>query len=505
MLEENNASKPSYVVSVKVVGLHRKYDLRIENLQPGINILHGENGSGKTTLLHILANILNSDYGRFAHIEFNYIKIEFDNSGTIELLQIGNQLQQSSVFLRRSDRRRSILIYKSESSDDQSEDDQKHPTHEDNVEILKAGYNPQNYTFRQDYKSFITSLYLPAFRTMIEAWSILENDLKDKSTPVVDNVDRQDLTTHRARTLFGSFLPWIDYLSPAEVEQNLLVSFRQARQDLSPLIQDILSKNFRNVLQVISLSNIKVEVESIDNLLERIKTLAQEIETHPLQRNSDFISEVAEKLDQTIQVSEENQSSKALITGVLRIYRDALQKIVDFQNQKFSSILSYLSEVNKMLRSKKIEISPSSADEIGLASPFLKLVDLDGNYFGDIRYLSSGEKQVFTLLHSITHLNSQEIILIDEPEISIHVDTQSLLMDSMSRLMAGKQIIACTHSPRIAGKQRDRLVEVKLVPTNSDDWISAFPDIQNNSSDIQDDSVDGDDDYQFELVEEEEE
>jgi energy-coupling factor transporter ATP-binding protein EcfA2 len=63
-------------------------------------------------------------------------------------------------------------------------------------------------------------------------------------------------------------------------------------------------------------------------------------------------------------------------------------------------------------------------------------------------FLSSGEKQILYLLVG-TLLADINSILIDEPEISMHIDWQKNLVKSMRTLNPRAQIILATHSPEI--------------------------------------------------------
>jgi predicted ATP-binding protein involved in virulence len=65
-----------------------------------------------------------------------------------------------------------------------------------------------------------------------------------------------------------------------------------------------------------------------------------------------------------------------------------------------------------------------------------------------IDLLSSGEKQVLMLL--VETLNADESsLLIDEPEISMHVDWQRQLVGAMRLLNPQAQFLFSTHSPEI--------------------------------------------------------
>ena len=62
--------------------------------------------------------------------------------------------------------------------------------------------------------------------------------------------------------------------------------------------------------------------------------------------------------------------------------------------------------------------------------------------------LSSGEKQLLRILVD-TLATGPFMILIDEPELSMHVDWQRRLIPSMSILNPSAQMIFTTHSPEI--------------------------------------------------------
>lgn len=66
--------------------------------------------------------------------------------------------------------------------------------------------------------------------------------------------------------------------------------------------------------------------------------------------------------------------------------------------------------------------------------------------------LSAGEKQLLIILLTVLLEKRQEFILImDEPEISMHIDMQYTLIDNLQKLNPNIQIIISTHSPAIFG------------------------------------------------------
>lgn len=70
----------------------------------------------------------------------------------------------------------------------------------------------------------------------------------------------------------------------------------------------------------------------------------------------------------------------------------------------------------------------------------------------DINDLSSGEKQLFLRTLSIKMLEPKNsIILIDEPELSLHPKWQQRIIEVYKKIEENNQIIIATHSPHILG------------------------------------------------------
>ena len=70
----------------------------------------------------------------------------------------------------------------------------------------------------------------------------------------------------------------------------------------------------------------------------------------------------------------------------------------------------------------------------------------------DINGLSSGEKQLFLRTLAIKMLEPKNsIILIDEPELSLHPKWQSKIIDVYKKIGENNQLIIATHSPHILG------------------------------------------------------
>lgn len=79
--------------------------------------------------------------------------------------------------------------------------------------------------------------------------------------------------------------------------------------------------------------------------------------------------------------------------------------------------------------------------------------------------LSSGEKQMLVILTTVLVEDRQHyVLLMDEPEISLHIDWQQRLIDNIRLLNPNAQIILSTHSPAvIMDGWRDHVTEVAEI------------------------------------------
>lgn len=85
----------------------------------------------------------------------------------------------------------------------------------------------------------------------------------------------------------------------------------------------------------------------------------------------------------------------------------------------------------------------------------------------DITGLSSGEKQLFLRALSLKFLDvNNSVILIDEPEISLHPQWQKKIIDMYINIGVNNQIIIATHSPHVIGSVTSDKLRVMTKDNN---------------------------------------
>lgn len=326
--------------------------------------------------------------------------------------------------------------------------------------------------------------YFPAFRTMIEAWASVQEDrtvasanarrareLRELMETEVYRVERSALmhggtlrATQFARQLFGPFVPSITYPSPLEIEVRLTEEFRKAERNIGYANQKLLSEAFLDIFSVLSETSGQVE-ENPEAILERIRALFNELDTSSLGAASmvdeDFYSKLRNKVNDFKFYSE---NLEGVAVRVLEVYRNSLSNRANIQKSSFLGIRQYLQAVNEFLEGKILCIS-QQPPELNTSSLQVKF---DNGSYSSLRALSSGERQIITLIYAASQMSAQKIVLIDEPEISLHIDWQRPLLKKMSEQLQDRQIIACTHSPVIASNYEDRLMELKLIPSSNE-------------------------------------
>ena len=79
--------------------------------------------------------------------------------------------------------------------------------------------------------------------------------------------------------------------------------------------------------------------------------------------------------------------------------------------------------------------------------------------------LSSGEKQMLIILLTVLVEDRQPtVLLMDEPEVSLHIEWQQKLLELILDLNPSAQIIVTTHSPAvIMSGWMDRVTDVEDI------------------------------------------
>ncbi|MBQ9689468.1 MAG: ATP-binding protein [Candidatus Methanomethylophilaceae archaeon] len=136
----------------------------------------------------------------------------------------------------------------------------------------------------------------------------------------------------------------------------------------------------------------------------------------------------------------------------------SISEYVERNYQFAESIIVYKDIVNNIYLNKSIDID--SGGKIH--------VTMNNGTSLPINKLSSGEVQILLIFYYILfHTNSGGVVILDEPEISLHVSWQQVLGDYFRDICRVRniQIVVATHSPQVIHDKWDLAVE--LVQRNA--------------------------------------
>ena len=461
-----------YIESVEVLGLHGRFDMRME-FSEGVNIVYGVNGAGKTTMLHILANAANFDLERFTALAFHSISVRIAGGTEIVISAEPNHDPDhlAQITLRVDGTEVAALPHREARSE---------PSERDLVREMR-----RIQAWKREMRIPIEVTYFPAFRTMSEAWSSVDSsELWENGShrrrflpPEV----RQQMSTHResglpgrwrenevqtalAREIFGQFVPQIRYPSPREIQRDLNDEIRRAHHRLAGGDQFLLSETFRRVFSATSRreSDDRDDTrgpdeiwDSIRNHLDQLQNLQSEYGLPDIDSDFDALrSELGSPSDLA-------RSDDVTTIRVLSVYEYVLAERMKNLQEAFDTVRAYITAVNHFFNEK--QLVTASTDESD-TTPRLHIKYEDGT-LSELDTLSSGERQVAGLIYSASRVAQGNVVLVDEPELSLHIDWQRTIIKAMVEQLPSKQLIVCTHSPVIGGEYRDKMKELVARPT----------------------------------------
>lgn len=457
----------NYVKSISVSGMHGHQYINL-NFGPNLNIVHGRNGTGKTTLLHILANLLEGDIARFCFITFERIVVGMSQGYEIILEQ------------KRQENTRSVFLYI-----DGIEHGMASST---DMIIDKVERMESHFSIRDALGS--RSVYVPAFRSILEAVTSdrnypASNDQHNEEYQQILRSERAHYNEERnffphigfypssryeatakktmmCRDWFGRFVPIIRYPSLSDVERELAEEVAYANFQLSRIDQNTLTSVLKEVLEVVLRQPIMEAHEGIQTSPEELISRINKVDPESFR-----VPELYTAIEQLLRQKQPSDTSAQVIyRGVLNVYATAISEREQSIEEAFSQVNTFQGSVNSFLDGKYLSVSIKEQTGRRRMSPVR--VVLDTNQESGTGILSSGERHVMTLLFSATHMSRADgTLLIDEPELSLHIDWQRKILKELMKQAGNRQIIVCTHAPEVAIDHQDSLVILVAEPWKS--------------------------------------
>jgi predicted ATPase len=427
--------------------LHEQFDVELK-LGPGLNVIYGKNGRGKTTILHILANILELDFRRFMHLRFAKIELRTHSGNTLSIVRLDSGKNVALVILINGEQA-SVVDGESDISPAEKELVRK-------VIGQRAVYLPafrsildSSQRARENYRYYAELQQSDAYKEIVA----LEKNNRGESQRFIGpdryradrSIEGVALKTVQCREWFGKFVPMIRYPSLGEVEELLGEEWSHATYQLARSEDQMFTEVFVRVFESILGDESTNPEKGIRALLDDLSSSIAKLD---ISGNSSrkVYSRISEAVNHSLdEFSKEEETAKR----VLNLYVDFLNKRVDAQSSTFENLKAFEKSVNFFLDPKEFFIEQSGAPH---RRPRALVNAQSKKRAYSITSLSSGERQVLTMLFCASRLSVDHgIFLVDEPELSLHVDWQRCILGELMKQAGDRQIIACTHSPEVGG------------------------------------------------------
>jgi len=425
----------NYIKSVSVKGLWDVKNINI-NFNEDVNILIGGNGSSKTTFLRIVESLLNVDLASIEEIIFDEVEIVIQHEEPLKL--VIQRLMEDMV----------TPLYRYMFPDG---------------ETIDIRYSDARMIYRSLNSHRIYQHLKDRLEVLVRVSWLSINRISENS----DRIERR--VSESART---------DVDLKLVLLMNQIVSYRL---QLETKVNNR-TKKFNEDIVSLLLYNSSYDTLPKFDQIQRIQSYNKEdivtelhkvfsyfgdprVHTEEIQNHAEKIIQVVDKLNsKDSSFTAEEMLSLSLMTRTLAIltlsstYQADKAKILE-------PITMYLDIVAQYLKDKRIDLNVST----GELTPYVRLNGKKEREL-DVKVLSSGEKQLLILLTETLLQQSQPYIFIaDEPELSLHIEWQRNLVNSIRNLNPNAQIIFATHAPEIAANHSKKLINMQSVTTYAEE------------------------------------
>lgn len=410
-----------------------------------ITIIIGENGLGKTVLLEMIDAFFKGHYFYFNSVDFESIEFEFDDR--IKWLLSKEMTKEDIPILKITQKNKNDSTYQPIVLNNFSEN------------IV------QNFARETPFLRRISSKTWQDRKT----GEILDNnEIFYKYKQFFPNQIYDINDTSRKW-----FLERHEQIKVSLIETQRLISITDKEEKIHRRTVEKysldLSKVIKSFLTESTELSSKLDRTYPNRLVERLKE-SSDITDHHLNGELKRLESKRKLLDAVGLIEIEKDSNileieypEAVIKKVLMLYiEDSFKKIEIFETVA-KKIEIFLDIINRRFKHKKIYIEKEEG--FLLKSTIIK--DRRGNFQRiPVSKLSSGEQNelvLFYLLLFKTEENS--IILIDEPEVSLHISWQNSFIEDLKQItkLNNLDVLIATHSPDIIANNWNLRVELKGI------------------------------------------
>lgn len=397
---------------IKFKGLNNWFDGEYE-FHEDLNIFTGSNGSGKTTLLKLIWYLISGNLQFIIfEIPFTTVSVTTD-SYSLTLTHDGSNHFEFNYILKEKKKNTENVVVNIDPEDGRLSGYSAHEELERMSKLIT------------DMKK--NSLFFPTFRR-------IEGQFSDWSKLRFSDQDSR-----------SNFTP------PSLVPKMLQDSFFELSKVLSNKNHQFISSiSTQDIVRLLNKKYSDVSREINEDYRLLTKNIIEIIQTYSCENgsNKQDISDTISVLDNIQESVEQNSLTRADLNKPFTVLADLIEKILKYHS---------ISIVEDFPANEEIEGITFGKGSDGFSFGGTKEVDL---FSGK---LSSGEKQILSFI-CYNILSTDSTIFIDEPELSLHIDWQSMLLPILLEQNNNNQFFIATHSPFIYTQYPDKEIQLRSIP-----------------------------------------
>jgi predicted ATPase len=431
--------------------------------EPGVNCIHGVNGSGKTVFINLLMGALGCQREYLNKVDFESIDIYIQKQGnqratkifTVEVdgdnlahytfhhgmqpLDKGTYVAGLAGFRRHFEAIKKGHIISFDLDDDED-------------------YSGSVAHIRSLINSTMATTYVPLLRgsktQSRPMWSRGEEDTED---PYVNMLNRlQQVFSGRYGNALSNVNRSLEVLKSKIFEKLLFDDNSDSGA----------SSELQDVHRLVGSRDINVLGElDRDDFFNSIDRETLPVSTAQIERHFDIWESIKKGVIDayySMKDAEDNHPSDSVelekaknkynesffkCLASIRFYRrfnDAVTELKILQDKKYKELAPFTSfehQMNLFLsKDKDFIVSPSGRFEVSFLGEDLRFEDL-----------SSGEKHILAILARVclSAFSKSTLFVADEPELSLHLEWQRMIIPSIKEVAPDMQVIVATHSPAI--------------------------------------------------------
>lgn len=433
-----------FIESFKITKLWGYHDIDL-TFNNDVNILIGPNASGKTTILNLLHSILSANLRSVSDVNFDQAEIKLRSfkgrsERTIKvdtangIFSVGQKKFEIDMI--------AIANRKLPESQDPSE-----KSFEKGSYIRGTAFRSFIiHTFRE--KMVIEELYDELTALVPIVWLPVSRRL-----PVTEDEEESYTGTGPLESVDLRLDELLDDLSDYHSRLNAMLSESYRKFEHQALSVILYSEEDDQLDSIPPSFPTQAEKEQLQRAFEAAGLLDEQMRI----RIDEHFAEVGKVLETIREIKDiDSDSGLGDLLELLLIHRTHsmvgyARELEEDRERIFKPLRDYEETVNSFLDGKSVKVDRRG--KLKIESSSLSVLNP--------HHLSSGEKQILILLtQALLRVDEPVVYIADEPELSLHVTWQEKLLESLVKLGGQIQVIVATHSPDIAGKFTDNVIDL---------------------------------------------